>query len=208
MRLPGTTTRLRGAGVKLSANVAPKMGTTAMRRRTAATTSAAAEEGKLVYAGGFDTMLKYLKRVSIFSCACTVVGVPALAVASENERMGPWQRAALSFVVVSFGITTTAVLHVVAKPYVTSIRFNPATSEMTVAQLNMWGKPVTARVALSDVRPADRAWATFQTATEPRRSFFVETDAESYRDAEFRALLLGKVSKGSAPKSSSSSTSR
>ena len=156
---------------------------------------------RTAYTGGFETQLKYLKRVSAFSCACTVVGVPLLAHASENPRMSGVQKFALAFVVVTFGVTTTAALHVVARPYVTRLRYEPVSRVMSIDRLNALGNTTTTSVALPDVRAASRPWATFEVAGDPARHFFVEADADAYDDQDFRKALWAQIGAGgSEPK--------
>jgi len=166
------------------------LGATPPLRRLATATN---ETGRVVYRGGFETPLKYLKRVSLFSCACTVVGVPLLAYASQNPRMKPWHKFALAFVCVTVGVTTTAALHVVARPYVARLRYDPAARVMVVDHLNVWGGTRTSTVAMRDVRASSRPWATFQVAGDASRSFFVEADAAAYEDQDFREELWAAI---------------
>ena len=102
-------------------------------------------------------------------------------------------KAALAFVVISFGVTTTLALHVVAKPYVVRMRFDPATSAMRIDQLNLLGRPFTTSVQMGDVRAASRPWATIEIISRPSRRFFVESDPDAYEDQEFRETLLRRV---------------
>jgi hypothetical protein len=53
--------------------------------------AAAATTRVLVYEGPFGPQLARLKKVSVFSMGCTLVGVPLLAVFG-NEGMQPVQR--------------------------------------------------------------------------------------------------------------------
>lgn len=55
----------------------------------------------LVYEGPFGPQLARLKKVSLFSCACTLLGVPVLAV--YNDEMAPTQRGRLPRVPVVLG---------------------------------------------------------------------------------------------------------
>jgi hypothetical protein len=62
-----------------------------------AAAAAAATTRVLVYEGPFGPQLARLKKVSILSMGCTLVGVPLLAVFG-NEGMEPVQRGALHLV--------------------------------------------------------------------------------------------------------------
>jgi len=79
--------------------------------------SAAPENKELIYEGPFGGVLRRLKRVSVFSCASTMVSVPLLSVYG-NEDMEAAQRVAVGFTVCSFAVLTTAALNFVSKPYI------------------------------------------------------------------------------------------
>jgi hypothetical protein len=148
-------------------------------------------QNRLLYVGGFEIPLRYLKRVSIFSCISTVLGVPLLAITSENPRMTAIQKGAVAFTVVLFGITTTVALHIVVKPYVTRMMLkNSSTNVAEITTLNLLGKPITKEINLDQIRVSSKPWATFETITEPIQTFFVEMDSESWKDDEYKNKLL------------------
>ncbi len=146
----------------------------------------AAGEAEVVYSGGFDRALRILKRVSVFSCACTVFGVPLLAVTSTNPRMSPVQRGALAFVVVSFGVGTTLALHVVVKPYVVRLLRHPLDGTFTAEKMNAFGGLKTTQLNLSRISKPRRAWASFECDGE---SYFMEESPGCYSNEEFRKTL-------------------
>jgi len=159
------------------------------------TTTRANAQSRVVYHGGFDNILRILKRVSIFSCTCTLVGVPLLAVSSNNPRIKGVQKWVVAFVVVAFGITTTVALHIVAKPYVAKLMLDGSGELMTIETMNMFGRTKTTKMEFSKVVPSDKPWATFGSALNPRLSFFVEEAPDAYRDQQFRERLFAKLGK-------------
>lgn len=148
---------------------------------------------RVVYLGGFDKVLKILKRVSMFSCACTVVGVPLLALTSNNPRMKGVQKWAVAFVVVSFGVATTVALHVMAKPYVCKLLVDSTGELLKVETMTMFGRTKTTNLEFSKVVRAERPWATFSSKNDPKTSFFVEEAPDAYRDQAFRKKLFAKI---------------
>jgi hypothetical protein len=80
-----------------------------------------------VYHGPFGSMLGTLKRVSVFSCVCTLVSVPILAFVGTPE-LTIVQRSIVAGTVSAFAILTTYSLHTVLKPYVLDIYLLPSSS--------------------------------------------------------------------------------
>ena len=148
---------------------------------------------RVVYRGGFDNMLRILKRVSVFSCACTLVGVPLLAYSSNNPRMKGVQKWAVAFVVVAFGVTTTAALHIVAKPYVCKLMIDATGDLLTIETMNMLGRTKTTKLDFNKVTRVDKPWATFGSSVDPSVAFFVEESPDAYSDLQFRAKLFSKI---------------
>lgn len=137
--------------------------------------------------------MRILKRVSVFSCACTVIGVPLLAWTSNNPRMQGVQKWAVAFVVVAFGVTTTVALHVIAKPYVAKLTLDATGELLTIETMNMFGKTKTTRLEFSKVVASEKPWATFSSSADPKLTFFVEEVPESYDDPTFRDRLFAKI---------------
>jgi len=138
----------------------------------------------VLYSGGFDKTLRILKRVSVFSCTCTLFGVPLLAITSSNPRMSAVQRASLAFVVVVFGVGTTVALHVIVKPYV--MRIVARGPALTVETMDAFGRLKAAPLDLAHIHKAQRAWASFESGG---RAYFVEETPACYATEEFRRGL-------------------
>jgi len=132
------------------------------KNRAFSSANISANQELALYSGGFDKALRILKRVSIFSCVCTVFGVPLLAITSTNPRTTPVQRGLVAFVVVIFGVGTSVALHIVVKPYVTRIFMNSDKS-MSIETMNIFGGLKVAPFEMSKIRPAQQAWASFES---------------------------------------------
>jgi len=152
---------------------------------------------RVVYRGGFDKVLSILKRVSLFSCVCTVIGVPLLAVTSNNPRIKGVQKWAVAFVVVAFGVTTSVALHVVAKPYVAKVMIDPTGELLAIQTMNLLGRPKVTHVEFSKVVRAEKPWATFGSSADPKAVFFVEEAPDSYEDQQFKERLFVKLGRPS-----------
>ena len=149
--------------------------------------------GKLVYTGGYEKILTILKRVSVFSCICTLVGVPLLAVSSENPRMKGIHKWAVAFVVSVFGLGTTAALFVVTKPYVVRMFHHPQTNLLSMETLNAFGKIKTSHLHFDNVVSSTKPWASFESKTNPSQRYFVESTRDSYLDEEFYRLMVSRA---------------
>lgn len=146
-----------------------------------------------MYNGGFENVLTILKRVSVFSCACTMVGVPLLAFGTSNPRMNGVQKWAVAFVVVVFAFGTTAALQVICKPYVVRLYLSHAGEKLNVETLNIVGKLKTTTMDFAHVTPSTKPWATFQSTINPTQRYFVEEGKDSYMDDKFYTDLWNKL---------------
>ena len=143
---------------------------------------------KLVYEGPFGDMLRLLKRVSIFSCACTVVGVPLLA-AFGNPKMSEVQRTAVGGTVCIFAIGTTATLHFVCKPYVLRILLREGTSAMEVHTLSIVGRTKETLVDMKEIAlSGDRIFSTFQN--KAGMPFYIHEERAMFGDNEFYSQIM------------------
>ena len=133
--------------------------------------SGGGEVGPVVYEGPFGDVLKKIKIVSVFSCGCTMLGMPVLAAVGNPDVDLMW-RCAIAFTVSSFAVGTTAVLWWVTQPYITSIRLrrdDPAAPgkkarvSMDVEQYSLFARKKIANVKFGDIRaPGVRPFASFQ----------------------------------------------
>ena len=136
-------------------------------------------------------MLKLLKRVSIFSCACTVVGVPLIA-AVGNPKMSAVQRSAVSGTVCIFAIATTATLHFVCKPYVLRILLREGTKDMEIQTLNVLGRTKETLVELSEVSlSGDRIFSTFQN--KAGMPFYIHEERDMFGDDQFYSQIMAAL---------------
>mmetsp|Transcript_13355 Transcript_13355/g.15211 ORF Transcript_13355/g.15211 Transcript_13355/m.15211 type:complete len:210 (-) Transcript_13355:190-819(-) len=144
---------------------------------------------RLIYNGPFGSMLSILKKVSVFSCGCTIIGVPLLS-AFGNEKMSPIQRGAVGFTVCAFALGTTATLHFVCKPYITKLFLIQGSKEIEVHTLTLFGRDKITRLeGLAEISPAgDRVFSCFQNrAGTP---FYVHEEEDMWGDTEFYTKLM------------------
>lgn len=148
----------------------------------------------LVYEGPFGPMVKMLKRVSIFSCGCTLVGVPLLATFG-NQEMSPIQRASIGFTVCAFAVGTTAALTFVSKPYIWRMYQVQAAANakksLEIESFSIFGKMQTTRLAngLQDIAPAkERVFVN--VALQDGRTFYVHEEPDCYATDDFYVEFL------------------
>ena len=156
--------------------------------------------------------MKLLKRVSVFSCVCTTIGVPLLAIFGA-EGISEAQRVAVTSTVVGFAFLTTGTLHYFAYPYVTNMYYDPNTiytkdnelngdAIVEFETMNIIGSTLTFNAPLKDIKPSEgRVWANFEYNDRP---FYVhdekmtsEPNAEEgpFFDLKFRELFLKKLNR-------------
>jgi len=102
---------------------------------------------------------------------------------------------AVAFVVVLFGVGTTAALQVVAKPYVCRMLLDSSGELMRLETMSFLGRSKFHRVELKDISATDKPWATFTSIKDPKTLFFVEESPDSYVDQKFRQRLFEKIGK-------------
>ena len=127
--------------------------------------------GPVIYEGPFGDVLKKIKLVSVFSCGCTLLGMPVVAVLGNQDIDLLW-RCAIAFTVSSFAVGTTAALWWVTAPYITAIRLRrdppaspgaKAVASMDVEQYSLFARKKTVNVRFGDIRPPGvRPFASFQ----------------------------------------------
>ncbi|GBG29528.1 Hypothetical Protein FCC1311_057492 [Hondaea fermentalgiana] len=148
----------------------------------------------LVYEGPFGPMVKMLKRVSIFSCGCTLVGVPLLATFG-NPEMSSVQRASIAFTVCAFAVGTTVALTYVSKPYIWRLYEVQAAANakksLEIESFSILGKLKTTRLAagIEEVKPAtDRVFVN--VALKDGSTFYVHEEPDCYATDDFYVQFL------------------
>eukprot|EP00924_Labyrinthula_sp_SR-Ha-C_P010119 snap_masked-scaffold_40-processed-gene-2.6-mRNA-1 protein AED:1.00 eAED:1.00 QI:0/-1/0/0/-1/1/1/0/196 len=142
---------------------------------------------QVIYEGSFSQMLQILKKVSVFSCGCTLVSVPLLT-AFGNENMHEMQRLAVGATVVIFALGTTGTLHYICKPYVSKIvcKTGSLKDPLRFETINFFGRKVEKELLFNiskneaNVRVSgDRLFSTFSI---DGNFYYVHEERENWYD--------------------------
>lgn len=176
--------------------------------------SVRADDAELIYEGPFGGVLRRLKRVSVFSCASTLVSVPLLSVYG-NEDMERTQRVAVGFTVCSFAILTTAALNFISKPYIWRMYRLPLAKQsvsaaaaaaapahsrsvysapLVVESLNLFGRIKTTEIpnGLDDVYGCkERVFVNFGIRGKP--PMYVHEDGDCFADEELFQNVMKRI---------------
>ena len=168
----------------------------------AATTAAAdasanekvAQEGLVEYEGSFSRPIKLLKRVSVFTCGCTLLTMPAMVFAG-NETMELAQRLAVTGTVSTFALGTTAALHLFTRSYVHRI-VERANGALDIETLNLLALPkiTTVKGGIDDVAgPKDSAMNTFRIKSTGEQFFAHGDDSYEFKSTDFYDRFVEKI---------------
>mmetsp|Transcript_9507 Transcript_9507/g.15133 ORF Transcript_9507/g.15133 Transcript_9507/m.15133 type:complete len:161 (+) Transcript_9507:109-591(+) len=148
----------------------------------------------LMYEGPFGRMVQMLKRVSVFSCGCTCVGVPLLS-AFGNDDMSFTQRVSVGFTVCCFAIGTTGALTMVSKPYVWRMyQLANKNKSLQIETCNLFGRirVTTLENGLKDVIPCPEGiFVNMGTATG--NNFYIHEERDCFADQVFYNDLLNRA---------------
>mmetsp|Transcript_39953 Transcript_39953/g.87675 ORF Transcript_39953/g.87675 Transcript_39953/m.87675 type:complete len:241 (-) Transcript_39953:294-1016(-) len=140
----------------------------------------AEEEEKLLFKGGKNKMVVYLKRASILNLAFAGLAAPLLhfiTSASGNGGKG----IAMSAILLTFGGATTAGLNWVCSSYILSISSVPGASTLKIETTTLLGRPMTTEVAWEAMkRPT--SWHPFQTFEADGKMFYLDVDDGFFYD--------------------------
>ena len=158
--------------------------------------SIAADEAVVEYEGSFSRPIKLLKRVSVFTCGCTLLTIPAL-VFGGNEGMELAQRIAVSGTVSTFALGTTAALHLFTRSYVHRMVTRPS-GALDIETLTFFALPKTTTVegGIEDVgAPKDSAMNTFRIKSTGAQFFAHGDDSHEFRSTAFFDKFIEKITK-------------
>lgn len=160
---------------------------TAIRRLTSCAKS---EDFKLVYTGPLNGAVRAIKMFSLSTAVASLLGSPVLVV--YGSAAVPFAaRVAMSSIVLAIGLSTTLILHWIAKAYVTQLFYNPATQSVAAHTLNLFGRTKRNEFQVSEARPPTQltAFTTFQARG---KSYFLHS--EGLEDKGLLTALLGDYS--------------
>ncbi|XP_065896301.1 transmembrane protein 70, mitochondrial-like [Dysidea avara] len=158
-----------------------------LQRGYAAAASKKNPAGRLVYEAPYAKAILPLKVVSIATSVGVIVGTPVL-VAYGNTDVPIAARIALSGLLMTFGLGTTAMCHWCLKSYVTRMFYDATREMVTVETLSLFSRRKTHVFHVRDARVYEGSigFANFQVNNKP---FFVHT--EVFKHKVLLAKLLG-----------------
>ena len=162
-----------------------------VRQYTAGAVTEDGTEFKLVYTGPLKGAVKALKIFSLSTAVLASVGGPVL-VWLGNEAVPVAARGAITFLVMTVGLSTTAILHWLLKGYVTHLYYEPKTEKVAAYTLSLLARQVRNEFSVSEIRPPTgfSGFTTFQTLG---KSYFMHTEVLPDKH------LLSKLSLSSEP---------
>ena len=101
-----------------------------------------------VYTGAFAKPLRLVKRISLTSVGASVLGSGILIASDPTLGM-----IGLGTVLSSFGVGTTAMLHWLTKPYITTLYVRNGESNVFVKTLTLTGKESLSEFLIEDIAP-------------------------------------------------------
>jgi len=143
--------------------------------------------GRLVYEAPYSKAILPLKIVSIATSVGVIVGTPVLVVYG-NADVPVAARVALSGLLMTFGLGTTAMCHWCLKAYVTRMFYDASREMVTVETLSLFSRRLRHVFHVRDAREYEGSvgFANFQVYNKP---FFVHT--EVFKHKVLLAKLLG-----------------
>lgn len=161
-----------------------------LKKRQFTSCAQSEEDFKLVYTGPLNGAVRAIKMFSLSTAVASLVGSPVL-VAYGSVAVPLAARVAMSSIVLTIGLSTTLILHWIAKAYVTQLFYNPATQTVAAHTLNLFGRTKRNEFHVSEARPPTQltAFTTFQARG---KSYFLHS--EGLEDKGLLTSLLGAYS--------------
>mmetsp|Transcript_21918 Transcript_21918/g.56397 ORF Transcript_21918/g.56397 Transcript_21918/m.56397 type:complete len:207 (-) Transcript_21918:215-835(-) len=146
--------------------------------------SAPKPPAKLIFEGPKASILQILKGCSIANLAFSLASAPAVVLLSTSGS--PTSRALLIATVVTFSVSTTAMLHVASKPYVTAIHALPE-SRVRISTVSFLARISSQDVALAELGPAG-SLRLFANMTVSGRSLYVDPVGVTHDEEAMRKI--------------------
>ncbi|DBB04170.1 hypothetical protein WJX77_004853 [Trebouxia sp. C0004] len=140
-----------------------------------------------VYSGPLALTVSRLKKLSLFSCACTFLASPIIIYMSSASSFGA--KASIAFTLCGFGLFTTGLMHWFTSPYVHRLIHNSKTGLTEVETLSILAKYKRRTFSHSEIE--------YPNSFRPQSTFQVHgqvyyLDADSFEDKELLAMLSPK----------------
>lgn len=140
-----------------------------------------------VYNGPLAVTVSRLKKLSLFSCACTIAASPVIIYMSSASSFGA--KASIALTLCGFGFFTTGLMHWFTSPYVHWLTYNSNTGLAEVETLSLFAKHQRRTFSESEVQYPNtlRPQATFQVHGQ-----VYYLDADNFQDKELLSKLTPK----------------
>ena len=148
------------------------------------------DDYKLVYTGPLNGAVRAIKMFSLSTAVASLLGSPVLVVYG-SAAVPLAARVAMSSIVLAIGLSTTLILHWIAKAYVTQLFYNPATQTVAAHTLNLFGRTKRNEFHVTEARPPTQMTA-FTTFQAKGKSYFLHS--EGMEDKGLLTTLLGAYS--------------
>ncbi|KAG5190131.1 hypothetical protein JKP88DRAFT_205594 [Tribonema minus] len=154
-----------------------------------------ARKEELLYIGPLTAPIKTLKRVSITTCAMSMIGTPLLLVLG-NDSVPLSGQIAVTGVALTAAVGSTALLHWCTRPYVHKLSEITGRGAIDKARLfkaellSILGRPRVTEFRLGDVQPQPDALRPFVSFKARDNYYFIQ--GEVLQDKALLKELLGR----------------
>ncbi len=130
-------------------------------------------------------MVRKVKRLSLFSCACAVAAGPII-LGLDGGPSTLTAKLSVAGTLTSFGVFTTGLLHWFTHPYIHKLVHNPKESTIDIDVLDLLGRSHTRHIQIADVAEAQ--------SVHPLSSFAVNgqvfyLDRDHFKDKQLLEIL-------------------
>jgi len=148
------------------------------------------EAPTLLFTGGKNQMVKYLKKASILNLGFAISAAPLLHYITSASGSGG-KGIAMSAILVSFGGITTAGLNWVCGTYILSMTAMPG-GKVAIETTTLFGGSKTCEVSWHEIsRPA--SWHPFSTFEAGGSMFYLDVDDGEIHDETLVAKIESKL---------------
>ncbi|RHY30174.1 hypothetical protein DYB32_006987 [Aphanomyces invadans] len=146
---------------------------------------------ELIYEAPLARPVRMMKAVSITSCTLTSIGMPITCMYGSvtSSLVAQW---AMCGTVMIFGMGTTALFHVLFKPYVLRLWINRNSETVTVETLNLLAAKTTTDFQLADATFPDKSIHPMINFKAKDKHYFVHPEAFGEDDRSVVERLLGR----------------
>ncbi|KAF0696539.1 Aste57867_12732 [Aphanomyces stellatus] len=146
---------------------------------------------ELIYEAPLANPVRMMKGVSITSCTLTSIGMPVMCYYGQvtSSLVAQW---AMCGTVMFFGMGTTALFHVLFKPYVLRLWIDRRNDDVTVETLNLVAAKTTTDFNLSDATRPDESMHPMINFKAKGKHYFIQPEGFNVEDKDVVERLLGR----------------